>query len=48
MPDLAGAVVESSNLNPLPFPGRIIKRNEPDATIVRAVKEGRVLFANDS
>lgn len=38
MPALNGTVVESSTLNPLPFPGRIIKRDEPDAGIVRALQ----------
>ena len=30
MPNLSGTVVESSDLNALPFPGRIIERDDPD------------------
>lgn len=38
MPALTGTVVENSNVNPLPFPGRIVRRDEQDAAVVRALQ----------
>src|SRR5207237_4769575 len=38
MPELTGTIVENSTLDPLPFPGRIIKRDEPNEDIVRALQ----------
>lgn len=38
MPNLSGTVVENSDLNALPFPGRIIERDDPDTNIVRALQ----------
>lgn len=39
MANLSGTVVENSDLNALPFPGRIIERDEPDTNIVRALQQ---------
>jgi Putative peptidoglycan binding domain/CHAP domain len=38
MPALNGTVVVNSNVNPLPFPGRIVKRDEQNAAVVRALQ----------
>ena len=38
MPNLDGAVVASSDLDARPFPGRVIKRSESDADIVKALQ----------
>ena len=39
MPELTGTIVTSSALDPLPYPGRIIKRNERDKETVKAVQQ---------
>jgi peptidoglycan hydrolase-like protein with peptidoglycan-binding domain len=38
MPNLSGTVVESSDLNALAFPGRIVERDDPDTNIVRSLQ----------
>ena len=38
MPELTGAIMTSSAVEQLPYPGRIVKRKEKDKTIVEAVQ----------
>jgi len=37
MPELTGAIMTSSAVEQLPYPGRIVKRKEKDKTITKFV-----------
>ena len=38
MPNLSGAIVAKSSTPAIPYPGRLIKRNEKDKAIVTALQ----------